>query len=110
MTNSDSPCLDRDHGCGLLIASPAGLGAGRRGGPERQPLDKTGTLLADATVTVKNERTGEERVVKSNAQGLYRVTKLKPSIYTVGLQRPTSPLEYTGMELAAGLAMSLDLR
>ena len=73
--------------------------------------DKTGTLLADATVTIKNEKTGEERVVKSNTQGLYRITKLKPSVYTI---RATSgqlaPLEYTGIELAAGLSMSLDLQ
>ncbi|MEO8681010.1 MAG: carboxypeptidase regulatory-like domain-containing protein [Vicinamibacterales bacterium] len=95
----------------LLLGVPRASAQGAEAALSGSVSDKTGTLLADATVTVKNEKTGEERVVRSNAQGLYRVTKLKPSVYTV---RATSgqlaPLEYTGIELAAGLAMSLDLQ
>lgn len=72
--------------------------------------DGTGALLAEATVLVKNERTGEERTVKSNAQGLYRVTQLKPSIYTIrAVNPPLAPTEYTGIELGAGLVLTLDL-
>ena len=61
-------------------------------------------------MTVKNEKTGEERVVKSNAQGLYRVTHLRPAVYTIRAESgQLAPTEYTGIELAAGLAMTLDL-
>ena len=35
--------------------------------------------VAGATVVVKDEKTGQERTVLSNAEGRYLVTNLKPS-------------------------------
>ena len=46
-------------------------------------IDPSGAFVPGATVTVKNEKTSEERAVTSNAQGLYIVTNLKPSVYTL---------------------------
>ena len=46
-------------------------------------LDPSGAVIPGATVVVKNERTGEERSVTSNAEGRYIVANLRPSIYTI---------------------------
>ncbi len=94
----------------LFAPAPAAFAQSVEASLTGSVIDKTGNFLADATVTVKNEKTGEERVVKTNAQGLYRVTGLKPSVYTVrAVSGQLAPTEYTGIDLAAGLAMSLDL-
>jgi type 1 fimbria pilin len=73
-------------------------------------LDQTGAFVPGATVTVRNQKTGEERTVTATAQGLYVVTNLKPSVYTI---RATfgdfQPLEYTDLTVAAGQEFSLDL-
>lgn len=73
-------------------------------------LDPTGALVPGATVTAKNERTGEERTATANAQGRYVVANLKPSTYTI---RATvagfAPLEYTALTLAAGQEFGIDL-
>ena len=73
-------------------------------------LDQTGAFVPGATVTVKNQRTGEERTVTSTAQGRYVVPNLKPSVYTIRATFGSfQPLEYTDMTLAAGQEFSLDL-
>ena len=65
-------------------------------------LDQTGAIVPGAAVTVKNERTGEERNATSNAEGRYTVTSLKPSTYTLRVKfGQFAPLEYTGLELVA---------
>jgi len=74
-------------------------------------LDQTGAILPGATVTVKNERTGEERTATSNAEGRYTVTSLKPSTYTLRVKfGQLAPLEYTGLELVATQSFELDLQ
>jgi hypothetical protein len=45
--------------------------------------DTTGAVIPGAKITVKNERTGEQRTATSNAQGYYVVTQLSPAMYTV---------------------------
>ena len=73
-------------------------------------LDASGAVLPGATVTVKNEKTGEERTAVTTAQGLYVVTNLKPSAYTIRVASGNfAPLEYTGMQLLAGQEFHLDL-
>ncbi len=72
--------------------------------------DASGAFLANAAVVIKNERTGQQRTVQSSAQGRYDATNLKPSTYSI---RATfgdfAPLEFTGLELAAGQEFPLDL-
>ena len=46
-------------------------------------LDQTGAIVPGATVTAKNERTGEERMSTANADGRYVIANLKPSRYTL---------------------------
>jgi hypothetical protein len=73
-------------------------------------LDPTGAVIPGATVVVKNERSGEERTVTSNAEGRYFVSNLRPSVYTL---RATfarlEPLELTGLQLVAAQEFALDL-
>src|SRR6185295_4072216 len=74
-------------------------------------VDKTGAIVPGATVTVKNERTGEERAATSNSDGRYVVPGLKPSTYTLRVKfGQFSPLEYTGLELVAAQDFALDLQ
>jgi outer membrane receptor protein involved in Fe transport len=74
-------------------------------------LDQSGAIVPGATVTVKNERTGEERTATSNADGRYTVTNLKPSVYTLRAKfGQLAPLEYTGLELVAAQNFELDLQ
>ena len=73
-------------------------------------LDPSGAVVPGATVVVKNERTGEERTVTTNAEGRYIVPNLRPSVYTI---RATfgqlAPLQFDGLQLVAGQEFPLDL-
>ena len=72
--------------------------------------DQSGAFVPDATVSIRNERTGEERVVKSNKNGLFAVSALKPSTYTIRASfGDFKPVEYTGMLVQVGQSLSLDL-
>src|SRR5689334_8243549 len=73
-------------------------------------LDQSGASLPGASVVVKDEKTGEERTVVSNAQGRYLVTGLKPSTYTLRVTFGNfAPLEYNGMQLVAAQEFAIDL-
>src|SRR5436190_3197589 len=73
-------------------------------------LDPSGAVIPGATVTVRNERTGEERSVTSAADGRYIVSSLRPSVYTVRAKfGDLAPLEFTGMQLVASQEFALDL-
>ncbi len=73
-------------------------------------LDPSGASVPNATVTVKNEKTGEERTVTTTDQGRYTVPSLKPSVYTIKTQvKGFAPIEYTGLTLAVGQEFNLDL-
>ena len=73
-------------------------------------LDSSGAFVPGATITVKNEKTGEERTATSSSQGIYVVTNLKPSTYTIRAKSGDfAPLEYGGMQLLAGQEFHLDL-
>ena len=71
--------------------------------------DQSNAFVGAATVKVKNERTGEERVVLSNQQGYFLVGSLKPSTYTIRAEKDGfAPIEYTGMTVGVGQELSLD--
>jgi hypothetical protein len=73
-------------------------------------LDPSGAAVPNATVVVKNEKTGEERTVTSNKEGRYVVPNLKPADYTIRAKfGEFQPLEFTGLPLAAAQDFSLDL-
>ena len=71
--------------------------------------DQSNAFVGGATVKVKNERTGEERVVLSNQQGYFLVGSLKPSTYTIRAEKDGfAPIEYTEMAVAVGQELNLD--
>ena len=73
-------------------------------------LDPSGAVIPGATVTVKNEKTGEERTATSNAEGRYIVANLRPSVYTIRAKfGDFAPLEFTGMQLVEAQEFALDL-
>ncbi len=73
-------------------------------------LDQSGAFIQGATVTVKNQKTGEVRSVISGAEGRYVVPNLKPSVYTISVAFGSfQPLEFTDMSLAVGQEFSVDL-
>ncbi len=73
-------------------------------------LDQTGAVIPGATVVVKNERTGVERTVMTNAEGRYIVGNLQPSVYTItATSGQLAPLKFDGLQLVAGQEFPLDL-
>ena len=73
-------------------------------------LDPSGAVVAGATVTIKNERTGAVKTVTTDAQGRYAVTGLPPSTYTIAVKAGSfAALEYTNMQLVAAQEFAIDL-
>src|SRR5690242_237886 len=65
--------------------------------------DTSGAVIPGASITVRNEKTGEERSAIANDQGTYVVTNLKAASYRVtGKGEGLGPAEYTNILLAAG--------
>src|SRR5262245_20692691 len=90
----------------LPVAAAAQSDAGRISGTVR---DQSNAIVAGATVTVTNEKTGEARTVQSNDQGYFLVAPLKPSTYTIkAVKSGLGELEYTTMTLAVGQELALD--
>ena len=97
--------------CALLVlALPARAGAQTDGRFTGVVLDASGAFVPGAIVTIKNERTGEERTVTANDQGIYVVANLKPSVYTIRASFGNfAPLEITTLNLTAAQEFHLDL-
>src|SRR5262249_20042448 len=45
--------------------------------------DQNNAVIQGATVTVKNEKTGEERTITTTEQGTYLASTLKPALYRI---------------------------
>src|SRR5215468_10261936 len=65
--------------------------------------DPSGAAIPGATVSVKNERTGDERKATSDAAGRYVVTNLSPASYSIEAHAPAlGPTQYANLQLTAG--------
>lgn len=72
--------------------------------------DSTGAVIPDATVTVKNEKTGEERRVKANSSGYYIVTPLPPATYSVtGTAEGLNVQQFREVRLSVGQERTLNI-
>src|SRR5439155_18393512 len=94
----------------ILAALPATSFAqtdqGRIAGTVR---DTSNAFAAGTPVKITNERTGEARGAVTNDKGYFLVTNLKPSTYTIHVERDGfAPLEYSAMPLAVGQELTLD--
>ena len=92
----------------LAIASSAfaQTDQGRISGTVR---DASNAFVSGAAVSVKNERTGEERRGTTNDQGYFVIGSLKPSTYTIKVEKTGfAAIEYTAMPVAVGQELALD--
>src|SRR5262249_48346978 len=65
--------------------------------------DSSGAAIPGATITIKSEKTAEERTAKSNDSGIYTVTNLAAASYTITGQAPNlGPSQYTNVPVIAG--------
>src|SRR5437773_11996995 len=55
-------------------------------------LDTSGASVAGATVSARNERTGEQRVQVASENGTFLIDNLKPSTCTIRAAKTRSPL------------------
>lgn len=91
----------------LRVATSAQTDGARIAGVVRDPAS---AVVPGATVTVRNERTGEERVTTTGDAGAYLVGALKPSTYTVTATAINfSTTKTTGVQVNVGQELSLDL-
>src|SRR4051794_15807389 len=89
---------------GLTLATP--LTAAAQGGLAKlagTARDQSGAAVPGATLTVKDEKTGEERAATADAQGGFTISNLRPSTYTVtAVFGAFAPTQYTGILPPAG--------
>jgi hypothetical protein len=93
--------------CALAVPAFAQVDQGRITGTVK---DQSGAVIPGVSITVKNERTGEEREALSGEKGDYLVTPLKPSVYTVtAMLSGFANVQVTGLQLVVGQAANLDI-
>ncbi|MEK6304409.1 MAG: carboxypeptidase regulatory-like domain-containing protein [Acidobacteriota bacterium] len=91
----------------IPIGGIAQTDSGRISGTIR---DQAKAVVQGASVTVKNERTGEERTVTTNDQGSYLVSNLKPSAYSARVSvAGFGTSETTGLQVLVGETLTLDI-
>src|SRR5438445_3159430 len=82
-------------------------GSGRVVGTAR---DASGLIMPGATVSVRNERTGETRETTTDSAGRYLVAGLTPSRYVVTAQLTGfAPTTLRDLQLLAGQEMTVDV-
>ena len=62
----------------LMLLAAAILSAQSTGGVQGTVTDATGAVIADATVTVTNQATGESHTLKTDSAGLYSQASFIP--------------------------------
>jgi hypothetical protein len=94
----------------VLVALPVSTFAqGEQGRIAGIVRDQSSAFVSDARVLIKNERTGDERTILTNGQGYFLVGSLRPSTYTIKVERGGfAPIEYTAMPVAVGQELTLD--
>ena len=94
----------------VLCALPASTFAqGEQGRISGIVRDQSNAFVAEAKVLVKSEKTGEERRAVTNAQGFFIIGSLRPSMYTVSVEKDGfAKIEYTAMPVATGQELTLD--
>ena len=72
--------------------------------------DTSGAVIPGATVTVKNQSTGQSRKVVANERGSYSATQLPPAQYTLTVEaRGMAPAEFRGIHLQVGQERTLNV-
>jgi hypothetical protein len=88
-------------------AARAQTDTGRIAGVVRDPA---GAVVPGATVTARNERTGEERTATTDDEGVYQIPALRASIYTVTINAPNFAANtFTDVQITVGQEQKLDV-
>jgi hypothetical protein len=91
----------------VTVAASGQTDAGRIVGTITDP---TGAVVPNAVVTVKNERTGQQRKVTTNDQGAYAAVQLLPAVYTVTAEGAgLGPAERKGVNVQVGQERTVNL-
>ncbi len=73
--------------------------------------DINGAVVPGASVTVKNEATGETRIVTASDEGTFLVVALKAAKYTISITSSNfEPLSKPGIDVLVGQQVDLDLK
>jgi hypothetical protein len=88
-------------------AALAQTDTGRIAGVVRDPA---GAVVPGATVTARNERTGEERTATADDEGVYQIPALRASTYTVTVNAPNfAASTLTDVQINVGQEQKLDV-
>lgn len=91
----------------MFITSVAQSDQGRITGTVR---DQAGAVIPGSQITVRNERTGDERISTTNEEGYYQITGLRPSLYTVKTSAANfAEQEIKSAQVLVGQALTLDV-
>jgi hypothetical protein len=72
--------------------------------------DTSGAVVPGATVSIRNEKTGQGRKVVANEQGNYVANQLQPASYSLTAEAPgMAPAEFTGVSLQVGQERNLNI-
>lgn len=94
----------------LTLAAAAVMGQTDQGRISGRVLDQANAAIAGATVTVTNDRTGEQRTATTDDSGTYFVSALKASTYTISATaNGFSVGEAKNQPLSVGQALNLDI-
>ena len=72
------------------------------GGLDGVVTDSSGAVVPNATVTIVNTTTGDQRVLKSNADGRYTAPFLKPGHFTVSATAPNLQSDTVSIQILVG--------
>jgi Carboxypeptidase regulatory-like domain len=73
-------------------------------------LDAGGAVVPGAYVTIRNQETGGERHILSNADGAYSAPSIPVGVYAVSVTRDGfAPQTHTGVSITVGQATRIDL-
>jgi hypothetical protein len=92
-----------------VTVSVTALGQADSGRISGRLLDQNGGLIPGANVSIKNDKTGEGRTTTSSGEGVFIVTGLKPSIYTVTVTGEGLSATAANAQLLAGQELTLNL-
>ena len=104
--------LNRIQQCLVIsvLMLPAMLAQNDAGRITGTVTDASSAVVPKAELTVKNEKTGQARKALANEQGVYTVTQLGPSTYTVTVETPgMAKAEYRGIGLQVGQERILNI-
>src|SRR5437879_3740388 len=73
-------------------------------------LDSTGAVIPNASILVKNDKTGAAREITADSNGFYVLTGLSPSVYTITAKgNGLGPAEYKEIHLSVGQERTINI-